>query len=646
MGSEDTNTSTKKPPPASLTLLLSTKCFPIKPSSPVLPASNSPENKGSDEVNGHGAASPRLSAKATTAAAIRKKPGGWKAMPYILGNETFERLATFGLLANFMVYLVKMYRMDQVAASNVINIWMGVTNFAPLVGAFISDAYAGRFRTIAFASFASFLGMLTMTLTAWLRQLHPPPCTAPSQSMMNASHPPCVSPSGGQLGVLFLGLGLLSIGTGGIRPCSIPFGVDQFDPATEEGARGINSFYNWYYTSFTVVLLITQTLVVYIQDSVSWVIGFGIPTILMLCSIVLFFFGTRIYVHVKPEGSVFTGIIQVFVVAFKKRRLRVPDAKGGGSDVAKVAYYDPPVKDAALLSKLPLTDEFRCLNKAAMILENDVTAEGGPVSQWTLCSVQQVEEVKCLLRVGPIWAAGIISFTAMTQQGTFTISQALTMDRHLGPRFQIPSGSLVVISFLTIGLWLPFYDRILVPALRKVTGHEGGITLLQRIGIGTVFSVLSMVVAGLVERDRRAHANSHPGQPPISVFWLAPQLILMGFCEAFNIIGQIEFFNRQFPDNMRSIANSLFFCSFAGSSYLSSVVIAVVHRVTGGDGRPNWLVNDLNAGRLDYYYYLLAAMGIVNFGYFLVVAHRYRYKSPLQHNKPHFDVELSRATDV
>ncbi|KAF8040550.1 hypothetical protein BT93_B2699 [Corymbia citriodora subsp. variegata] len=644
MGSEDNNTSTKQPPStASLSLFLSTKCFPIKPSSP--PASNSPENKGSNEMNGHGAASPGLGAKPTATSAIRKKPGGWRAMPYILGNETFERLATFGLLANFMVYLTRVYRMDQVAASNVINIWMGITNFAPLVGAFISDAYAGRFRTIAIASFASFLGMLTMTLTAWLRQLHPPPCSTPPQSM-NASHPPCVGPTGGQLGVLFLGLGLLSVGTGGIRPCSIPFGVDQFDPATEEGARGINSFYNWYYASFTVVLLITQTLVVYIQDSVSWVIGFGIPTILMLCSIVLFLFGTRIYVHVKPEGSIFTGIVQVFAAAFKKRQLNIPDAKGGGSEMAKVAYYDPPVTEAALLSKLPLTNEFRCLNKAAMILENDLTAEGMPASGWTLCSVQQVEEVKCLLRVGPIWASGIISFTAMTQQGTFTISQALMMDRHLGPRFQIPSGSLVVISLLTIGLWLPFYDRFLVPALRKVTGHEGGITLLQRIGIGILFSVLSMVVAGLIERDRRAYANSHPGLPPISVFWLAPQLILMGFCEAFNIIGQIEFFNRQFPDNMRSIANSLFFCSFAGSSYLSSMVVMVVHRMTGGNSRPDWLTSDLNAGRLDYYYFLLAGMGIVNFGYFLFVAHRYRYKSTLQHNKPHFDVELSRATDV
>lgn len=62
-----------------------------------------------------------------------------------------------GLLANFMVYLLTQLQMDQVAATNLINVWSGASNFAPMVGAFISDAYLGRFWTIAFSSIASFL---------------------------------------------------------------------------------------------------------------------------------------------------------------------------------------------------------------------------------------------------------------------------------------------------------------------------------------------------------------------------------------------------------------------------------------------------------------------------------------------------------
>ncbi|KAA8533026.1 hypothetical protein F0562_032857 [Nyssa sinensis] len=207
------------------------------------------------------------------------------------------------------------------------------------------------------------------------------------------------------------------------------------------------------------------------------------------------------------------------------------------------------------------------------------------------------------------------------------------MNRHLGPHFQIPPGSLAVISMITIGLWVPFYDRVAVPALRRSTKLEGGITLLQRIGIGIVFSILSMVVAGLIERMRRDSALSNPssdGVAPISVMWLAPQLILMGFAEAFNIIGQIEFYNREFPENMTSVANSLFSCTAAGASYLSSLLVTIVHGVTGGHGRPDWLTKDINAGKVDNFYFVIAALGVLNLMYFLVCARRYNYKTSPQ----------------
>ena len=106
----------------------------------------------------------------------------------------------------------------------------------------------------------------------------------------------------------------------------------------------------------------------------------------------------------------------------------------------------------------------RFLNKAAIILDNDLTPDGRPVNKWRLCSVQQVEDLKCLLKTLPVWASAIVSFTAMSQQGTFTVSQALKLNRHLGQKFEIPAGSLVVISLLTVGMFLPIYDRFLIHA--------------------------------------------------------------------------------------------------------------------------------------------------------------------------------------
>ncbi|WMV28516.1 hypothetical protein MTR67_021901 [Solanum verrucosum] len=569
-----------------------------------------PENGVSDEEK-------QTSGSDSPSKTRRRKPGGWRAMPYVLGNETFERLASIGLLANFMQFLLEVFHLDQVSASNVLNIWGGVTNFIPLLGAFICDAYIGRFWTIAFASVFEMMGMLALTMIPWLPKLHPPPCKMGQHE--------CKKPNNSQMGFLVMGLGCLSIGSAGIRPCSIPFGVDQFDSTTDEGRKGIASFFNWYYTSFTLVLIIAVTVVVYIQDSVSWVLGFGIPTILIFLSIILFFIGTKVYVYVKPQGSIFSSFIQVFVASYKKRKLMLPDECESNG-----VFYDPLLPEWSIVKKLPLTHKYRWLNKAAIVMEDEVNTDGTCSNKWRLCSIQQIEELKCILKIIPIWSAGIICFTAIGQQGTFTISQALKMDRHLGPNFQIPPGSLSVISMITVGIWLPVYDRFIMPSVTKITRIEGGITLLQRIGIGMVFSILSMVVAGITEKIRRNSAithNSPDGIAPVTVMWLAPQLVLMGFAEAFNILGQIEFYNKEFPENMSSVANSLFSCTVAGASYISSLLVNLLHNTTGGHGHPDWLTNDINEGRADNYYYLIAGLGVLNLFYFLYVARRYQYKT-------------------
>ncbi|CAL9075338.1 unnamed protein product [Musa acuminata var. zebrina] len=552
----------------------------------------------------------------------RRRPRGWKAMPYIIGNEAFERVATYGLTANFMVYLVKIYHMKQMPAANLCYVFGGTTSLAPLLGAFVSDAFWGRFRTLAVASIATFLGTVVLTLTAAAPQLRPPPC---SQAAEESGQ--CPGPSNSQLAVLFLSLALLVLGAGGVRPCSLPFGVDQFDRTTEQGRRGLDSFFNWYYSISTAGTVVAMTVVVYIQDSVSWAIGFGIPTGLMLLAIVFFFAGVKLYLFVPPEGSVFSGVAQVLVAAFRKRRLRLSSPNDAVQQESLL--YSNLAQESAEEMKLPLTLQFRFLNKAAIICEGERKEDGQPADPWRLCSVHQIEQVKCAMRVIPIWASGIICFVALSQQWTFAALQSLKMDRHLGPSFEVPPGSLGIISLLAIILFIPVYDRALVPMARSLTGIESGITLLQRQGAGMVVAIISMVVAGLVEKKRRDSAVAHGGvngSSPLSAMWLAPQLCLMGVAEAFNAVGQVEFYNRQFPEHMQTIAGSLFHCSLAGASFVSTFLVTFIRKSTAGPGQASWLDDNINVGRVDYFYYLIAVLGTGNLLYFVVCAHFYRYK--------------------
>ncbi|KAM1080942.1 hypothetical protein ACFX1X_015772 [Malus domestica] len=164
------------------------------------------------------------------------------------------------------------------------------------------------------------------------------------------------------------------------------------------------------------------------------------------------------YVKVKASGSPMESVAQVVAVSFAKRHLKV---KVPEQPCLSMFVYMPP---NSINSKLPYTNQFRCLDKAAILTPEDkMNPDGSAADPWGLFSMQQVEEVKCLLRVLPIWAAALVFHIPIVQQQTFVVFQALQSNRRLGKTsFQI-------------------YDRLLVRFLQRLKGKEGGITLLQRI---------------------------------------------------------------------------------------------------------------------------------------------------------------------
>ncbi|PIN10317.1 H+/oligopeptide symporter [Handroanthus impetiginosus] len=536
---------------------------------------------------------------------------GLKVMPFIIGNETFEKLGAIGTLSNLQVYLTTVFNMSRISATTLLNVFNGTTNIATLVGAYLSDTYFGRYKTLGFASIASLLGLLVVNLTAVFRNLHPPQCPPGDNK--------CTGPDAGQMAFLLFGFGLMIIGAGGIRPCNLAFGADQFNPNTDSGKRGIDSFFNWYYFTVTFAEIVSVTLVVYVQSNVSWSIGLAIPTIFMFLSCFMYFVGSKMYVKVRPEGSPLTSLLQVMVVAVKKRKLRLPE-----QPQIELFNYTPA---KTINSKLPYTDQFSFLDKAAIITPQDhINPDGSAANPWNLCSIQQIEEFKCVLRVIPVSLTAIIYHIGAQQQ--YVVFQALQSDRHLGKtRFQIPAASYVIFAMISLTLWVPIYDRFVVPFMRRIKKGGGGITVLQRIGIGLFITIIENLIGAFVEIRRRNLAVAKGASvSPMSAMWLVPQLALGGLAEAFNAIGQIEFYYKQFPENMRSIAGAFFFCGNAVSNYVYSLLISLVHRLTEKDSGGNWLPEDLNKGRLDYFYYLVTVFCALNFGYFVVCASWYRYK--------------------
>lgn len=107
--------------------------------------------------------------------------------------------------------------------------------------------------------------------------------------------------------------------------------------------------------------------------------------------------------------------------------------------------------------------------------------------------MNQVEEVKLILRLVPIWISLIMFCATLTQLNTFFLKQGSMMNRNIGDHFTIPPAAFQSIVGVTILIVVPLYDRVFVPNVRKITNHHSGITSLQRIGVGLFIATFNMV---------------------------------------------------------------------------------------------------------------------------------------------------------
>ncbi|CAH8320458.1 unnamed protein product [Eruca vesicaria subsp. sativa] len=547
----------------------------------------------------------------------RRPKGGLLTMPFIIANEGFEKVASYGLLQNMILYLMSDYGLGVVKGQTVLFMWVAATNFMPLVGAFLSDSYLGRFLTIAIASLSSFMGMVLLWLTAMLPQVKPSPCVASAGT--NCSSPAATT---SQLALLYSAFALISIGSGGIRPCSLAFGADQLDnKENPKNERVLESFFGWYYASSSVAVLIAFTVIVYIQDHLGWRIGFGIPAILMLIASIVFVFASPLYVKRSVSKSLFTGLAQAAVAAYVNRKLMLP----GHSDSYGCYHH---LKDSEL--KAP-SDKLRFLNKACVIRnrDEDIGSDGLALNPWRLCTTDQVEELKALVKVIPVWSTGIM-MSINVSQNSFQLLQANSMDRRLSndSTFKIPAGSFGMFTIIALISWVVLYDRAILPLASKIRGRPVRINVKIRMGLGLFISFLAMAVSATVEHYRRRTAISQglkdnaTATVNISAMWLVPQYVLHGLAEALTGIGQTEFFYTEFPKSMSSIAAALFGLGMAVANILASVILNVVKN-SSKKGGVSWIEDNINKGHYDYYYWVLAVLSFVNVIYYVACSWSY-----------------------
>lgn len=180
-------------------------------------------------------------------------------------------------------------------------------------------------------------GIVLLFLTTTIHSLRPQHCEDGSSSL-------CKTPSKLQFSILYTGITLASIGIGGLRSTITTMGANQFHNPKDQGV-----YFNWYFVATYLASVISSTVIVYIEDNVSWKLGFGLSVGANILGLAIFLLGTRFYRRAKPEKSPFTGIARVVVATIRKRKVRLSSESedfyygyDGGLKVKKVA--SPPTK--------------------------------------------------------------------------------------------------------------------------------------------------------------------------------------------------------------------------------------------------------------------------------------------------------------
>ncbi|KAK8498189.1 hypothetical protein V6N13_061788 [Hibiscus sabdariffa] len=534
----------------------------------------------------------------------RPSKGGWSAAVFVIFVEMAERFAFYGLAGNLITYLTNNLGEPVATAAKNVNTWVGISAIFPLIGAFIADSYLGRFKTILASSLIYFSGMVLLSLSVSVIPMH------------------------SRKAVFFTALYVLAIGEGGHKPCVQTFAADQFDENHPQEKAAKSSFFNWWYLGIVTGASVATVVVIYLQDNVSWVAGFVVLSGSLAVALAVFLVGIKRYRKQRPTGSPFTTMAQVFVAAVKKWRVSETHVGRG------ICYEDNRIGGSQANGQtrshnLARTKQFRFLDKAMIIDNKDALSK--TTDPWRLCSLNQVEEVKLVLRLIPIWLACLMFSAVITQLHTFFTKQGSTMSRSIGANFQVPPAALQSLVGLTILIAVPVYDRVFVPMARKLTGHPRGITMLQRIGAGLFVSILSMFVAGLIETARINTASKHglldtpKAIVPMRIWWLVPQYVLTGIGDVFTIVGLQELFYDQMPEEMRSIGAAAYISVVGVGSFVNTAIISVVQVITSKHGN-EWLGDNLNRANLNYFYWVLAGLSAVNLCIFMWITKGFVYK--------------------
>ncbi|KAH6556534.1 hypothetical protein KP509_1Z172800, partial [Ceratopteris richardii] len=503
-------------------------------------------------------------------------------MPFIAGSLCLGYIGLFGIFFNLVFFFQEVFDQGSGIAASSTNNCVGSTFLSGLLGAFIAESFLGRLWTCTLFQGIATVGFALMMISTYV--------------VLSAEQL-----TGTMVVFFYISIYIVAIGSG--VPMSIlqALGADQFDSEKDK-----STFFTWCLISTSAGAFLADTVVVYAVSSKGWFIGFGVASIFGAAGLILFASGIPLYRHYRHQGNPYRRALQVLIAAARKCRIKVPT----NSD----DLYQEVQHEQGCTQLIEHTDDLRWLDKAATVLPCD-NKDGRVRNVWKLSTVTEVEEMKALLRLIPIWTSGILYNTIYSQSSTLLVEEGALMDLSIAGSVSMQPATMNLFNLLVAVFVDPLYNAVVVPLARSITGLPHGLSSLHRIGIGCLTSSVAMMLAGALE-FYRLHCFKQ-GLPPISIFCQIPVYFMLGLAQFLACIGLSEFLYSYAPLSLRSFGTSLSCACGALGLYVSSLLVWIVTLVTARGEAAGWIPADLNDGHLDYFFWLLGGLGFLNFFWFI-----------------------------
>lgn len=362
---------------------------------------------------------------------------------FIVVNEFCERFSYYGMRAVLVLYFRYFLRWDDDLATTIYHTFVALCYLTPILGAIIADSWLGKFKTIVYLSIVYCIGQVVMAVSSINDITDSDRDGNPDNLTLH-------------IVLSMLGLMLIALGTGGIKPCVAAFGGDQFQDHQEKQR---STFFSIFYLSINAGSLLStlitpilraQTCGIHTQQK-CYPLAFGVPAALMVVALIVFILGRGMYVMDTPKGNILLEVVKCIGFAVKNR------FKKRGSQYPKREHW------------MDWAEE-----KYDKLL---------------------IAQVKMVLKVLFLYIPLPMFWALFDQQGSRWTLQATTMNGDFGG-FLIQPDQMQIVNPILIVIMVPIMDNLVYPLIKMC---HINFTPLRRITVGMLMAALAFVAAALLQ---------------------------------------------------------------------------------------------------------------------------------------------------